>query len=156
MTQGLRSLQQKSELFTLLSSVLAHRNSLFSSSSSSSSLSTASASARPVPPLLVKIAPDLSEEAKDDIADVVLRSGVDGIIISNTTLARPKELKSPQRNESGGLSGAPLKQISTQLIAEMYRKTKGKVVIIGVGGVENGQDAYNKIKAVSNTNHHCI
>ena len=135
--QGLRALQQKKELHDLLSGVKQRRDTQFA-------LTLQSA-----PPLLVKIAPDLSEEDRQDIAEVVLDVGIDGLVISNTTIARPPELRSPAQFESGGLSGAPLKHVSTDLIRDMYRRTQGRVVIIGVGGVENGVDAYAKIRAVS-------
>lgn len=102
-----------------------------------------------MPPLLVKIAPDLTEQDRTDIADVCIDVGMDGLIISNTTIARAPELRSPNQLEVGGLSGAPLKHVTTDLIRDMYKKTNGKLVIIGVGGVENGIDAYAKIKAVS-------
>jgi len=135
--QGLRNLQQKHELQHLLSSVKIRRNEQFAMWN------------KPAPPLLVKIAPDLTEDDKHDIADVCLNVGLDGMIISNTTIARPPELRSPEQIEVGGLSGAPLKHVTTDLIRDMYQRTQGKVVIIGVGGVENGIDAYAKIKAVS-------
>ncbi|XP_019852949.1 PREDICTED: dihydroorotate dehydrogenase (quinone), mitochondrial-like isoform X2 [Amphimedon queenslandica] len=98
--------------------------------------------------VLVKIAPDLNDSDKEDIAEVVIRKegGADGIIICNTTVSR-ENLKSSHRSEAGGLSGEPLKGLSTQLIQEMYQLTKGKVPIIGVGGVSSGQDAYDKIRA---------
>jgi dihydroorotate dehydrogenase len=99
------------------------------------------------PPLLVKIAPDLQPEDKRDIAAVALESGIDGLIISNTTIARPPGLRSPHRGEAGGLSGAPLFQPSTELLAEMYRLTQGRLALVGVGGVASGADAYAKIRA---------
>jgi hypothetical protein len=134
--QGLRLLQQKSELRDLLSSVKQRRDAQFTRL------------AQPAPPLLVKIAPDLSDEEKQDIADVVLELKLDGLVISNTTIARPPQLRSPNQLQSGGLSGAPLKHVSTDLVRDMYRRTHGQVVIVGVGGVESGIDAYAKIKAV--------
>jgi dihydroorotate dehydrogenase len=136
-TQGLRALQQKNELHALLSGVKNRRDAQFARLG------------QPAPPLLVKIAPDLTESDRQDIADVCLDVQLDGLIISNTTLARPAELTSPNKKEVGGLSGAPLKHVSTDLVRDMYRRTKGRVVIIGVGGVETGMDAYAKIKAVS-------
>ena len=69
------------------------------------------------------------------------------MIISNTTISRPQTLKSPLKNQTGGLSGKPLKEISTKAIADMYRLTNGKVPIIGAGGVGSGQDAFDKICA---------
>eukprot|EP00604_Paraphysomonas_vestita_P003931 CAMPEP_0174823888 /NCGR_PEP_ID=MMETSP1107-20130205/28438_1 /TAXON_ID=36770 /ORGANISM="Paraphysomonas vestita, Strain GFlagA" /LENGTH=336 /DNA_ID=CAMNT_0016048295 /DNA_START=266 /DNA_END=1272 /DNA_ORIENTATION=+ len=105
----------------------------------------------PVLPLLVKLSPDLSETEKKCIAELLLQlhseGKIDGIIISNTTITRPSHLKSKEVNETGGLSGAPVKDISTRLIGEMYILTRGQIPIIGVGGVGNGQDAFEKITA---------
>lgn len=99
------------------------------------------------PPLLLKIAPDLTAEDRSDIAAVVLETGIDGLIVSNTTVARPAGLHSRRRDEVGGLSGRPLFAPSTALLGEMYRLTEGRVPMIGVGGVASGADAYVKIRA---------
>lgn len=101
------------------------------------------------PPLLVKIAPDLTEQDKKDITDVVMKEPgrVDGLIVSNTTVKRPDSLQSKHKDEAGGLSGEPLKDMATQTVKDMYTLTKGKLPIIGVGGVCSGQDAYDKIRA---------
>jgi len=100
-------------------------------------------------PLLVKIAPDLSEQGKQDVATIVANpnSGIDGLIVSNTTVSRPSTLGSVHKGEQGGLSGAPLKDLATQSISDMYALTGGSIPIIGVGGVDSGQDAYDKIRA---------
>lgn len=99
------------------------------------------------PSLLLKIAPDLTEQDEDDIAAVVLTEKIDGLIVSNTTLERPEMLESPAKAETGGLSGRPLFRPSTDLLSRMYRKTGGQVPIIGVGGIETGKQAYEKIRA---------
>jgi dihydroorotate dehydrogenase len=99
------------------------------------------------PPLLLKIAPDLDAEGLDDVADVALAQGVDGIIATNTTLARPDSLIEQRRDEAGGLSGRPLFALSTAVLGGLYRRTGGKIPLIGVGGVETGRDAYLKIRA---------
>jgi len=112
--QGLRALQQKQELHDLLSSVQHRRDALFRSLR------------RPAPPLLVKIAPDLTESEKDAIAGVVLDLKLDGLLISNTTVARPPELRSHNQIQTGGLSGAPLKHVTTDLVRDMYRRTNGQ------------------------------
>jgi dihydroorotate dehydrogenase len=104
-------------------------------------------SLRNPPPLLVKIAPDLTIEERVDLAEAALASGLDGLIVSNTTVARPASLMSAAAHEPGGLSGAPLFEPSTALLAEMYRLTSGKLPIIGVGGIASGADAYKKIRA---------
>uniref|UniRef100_T1JEY4 Dihydroorotate dehydrogenase (quinone), mitochondrial n=1 Tax=Strigamia maritima TaxID=126957 RepID=T1JEY4_STRMM len=101
-------------------------------------------------PILVKIAPDLSKENKEDVASVLMRPGkhrVDGIIISNSTVDRPPSLQSPLQTEDGFLTGAPLKKVSTDAIKIMYALTRGEIPIIGVGGISSGADAYEKIRA---------
>ncbi|XP_012674672.1 dihydroorotate dehydrogenase (quinone), mitochondrial [Clupea harengus] len=131
-TPGLRNLQAKEELRHLLSKVLRERDLLHGS--------------RKVP-VLVKIAPDLTAQDKQDIADVVLELGVDGIVVSNTTVSRPAALKDSASKETGGLSGQPLKAMATEVVRDMYRMTGGKIPIIGVGGIASGQDALDKIRA---------
>ena len=97
-------------------------------------------------PILLKIAPDLDGHAMDEIADVVRASGIEGLIISNTTIARPP-LKSAHAGEMGGLSGKPLFLPSTQVLAGMHRRLNGAVTLVGVGGIASGEDAYQKIRA---------
>ncbi|XP_012287545.1 dihydroorotate dehydrogenase (quinone), mitochondrial isoform X2 [Orussus abietinus] len=99
-------------------------------------------------PLLLKLAPDLSETERQDIVNVIQnpKSKVDGLVISNTTISR-MNLMDAKKEESGGLSGAPLTDLSTKMISDMYRRTGGNIPIIGVGGVFTGADAYDKIKA---------
>ncbi|KAJ8247313.1 hypothetical protein GJAV_G00244870 [Gymnothorax javanicus] len=130
-TPGLRDLQGKEELRHLLDRVLKERDAVKSRR----------------PAVLVKIAPDLSTKDKQDIADVIVELGVDGLIVSNTTVFRAETLRDPLCRETGGLSGRPLRDVSTRAVREMYRLTKGKVPIIGVGGVASGQDALDKIRA---------
>ena len=98
-------------------------------------------------PLLVKIAPDLTEAERADIAALAGPSGIDGIVIANTTVARPPGLKSAAAGEQGGLSGKPLFVPSTALVADIYRLTEGKIPLIGVGGIASAEDAYAKIRA---------
>ncbi|NXJ63580.1 PYRD dehydrogenase, partial [Rostratula benghalensis] len=131
-TPGLRDLQGKAELRDLLTKVLAERDAL---------------PLERKPAVLVKIAPDLTTQDKQDIASIVCELGVDGLIVSNTTVSRPGSLRSRQRTEPGGLSGKPLRELSTQTIREMYSLTQGQVPIIGVGGVSSGRDALEKIRA---------
>ncbi|KAF9600893.1 hypothetical protein IFM89_013800 [Coptis chinensis] len=100
------------------------------------------------PPLLVKIAPDLSKQDLEDIAAVALTLRLDGLIISNTTILRPDPVSSyPVAEELGGLSGKPLFSPSTNILKEMYILTRGKIPLIGCGGVSSGEDAYKKIRA---------
>jgi len=97
-------------------------------------------------PILLKIAPDLDGHALDEIADVVRAGGIEGLIVSNTTIARPP-LKSAGANEAGGLSGVPLFQPSTEVLRQMRARLGGAVTLVGVGGVASGADAYAKIRA---------
>lgn len=99
------------------------------------------------PALLVKLSPDLSDEAADSLVGQLTESGkVDGWIVSNTTIARPESLKSAAAREVGGLSGMPLRQRSTELVARVYHASGG-APIIGAGGVDSGKAAYEKIRA---------
>ena len=99
------------------------------------------------PPLLIKIAPDLTSEERADIAAVSLSAGIDGIVIANTTISRPPSLSAGISGSLGGLSGRPLFELSTELLFDMYRLTSGRIPLIGVGGVSNAEDAYGKIRA---------
>lgn len=131
-TPGLRDLQGKQKLQNLLDKVIERRDEM-----------------EVRKPLLVKIAPDLTDRDKEDIAAVVTsRKGyVNGLIISNTTVRRPPSLRNPSKTEEGGLSGPPVRDMSTKTIADMYRLTNGSIPIIGVGGVSSGQEAYKKIRS---------
>lgn len=127
-TPGLRALQGRGPLEKLLKAVLKARN----------------AFAKGVP-VLLKVAPDLTEEDKSDIAAVALKVKLDGMIVSNTTIDRPVGLNSYEQDEKGGLSGPPLMVPSTKVLADFYRLTEGKIPLIGVGGIASGKDAYEKI-----------
>ena len=133
-TPGLRGLQARAPIEDLLRRVLLARKRV------------APNPERP-PPLLAKVGPDLSTDQLRDIAEAALGTGVDGLIVGNTTIDRPPTLKSRDKAQAGGLSGAPLLTPSTECLAEMYRLTKGKLPIIGCGGVATGADAYAKIRA---------
>lgn len=127
-TEGLRDLQAKEQLQRLLGALVKIRGA-------------------DKTPLLLKIAPDLSEAQAEDIVAVVLQENFDGIIVSNTTIARPENMQSAHAKEQGGLSGAPLRDASTQMLKHVYALSEGKVPLIGVGGIVNGKDAVEKIKA---------
>lgn len=99
------------------------------------------------PPLLLKVAPDITDEDKRDIAEVALAANIAGLIVGNTTITRPPTLRSAHRNETGGLSGKPLFAISTPVLRDMYAATGGKIPLIGCGGIGSGADAYAKIRA---------
>lgn len=128
-TQGLRDLQSRVAMEALLAALNETRARL----------------SRRVP-LLVKLAPDLDEAALVEAAQVALAQGIDGLILTNTTIARPP-LKSRHRNETGGLSGRPLFASSTAALATVYRATGGALPLVGAGGVSSGADAYAKIRA---------
>jgi dihydroorotate dehydrogenase len=129
-TPGLRGLQNRDELHGLLRVLTGLRGAMPHKA-----------------PLLLKIAPDLDPQAMDDIAAVVLESGIDGLIVSNTTVARPASLRSAHAGESGGLSGAPLLDPSTHVLRQMRARVGTHLVLVGVGGIANGADAYAKIRA---------
>lgn len=99
------------------------------------------------PPLLFKIAPDLAPEDLAQVAKAARTEAIDGIVVSNTTLSRPETLRAPEKNETGGLSGAPVFALSTRILSEVYKLTEGRIPLIGVGGVASGADAYAKIRA---------
>ena len=98
-------------------------------------------------PILLKIAPDLDEEQLRDIALISLASEIDGLVIGNTTLDRPSSLVSNYKNEIGGLSGKPLFIKSTLILKKIYALTNGQIPLIGVGGITNGIEFYEKIKS---------
>lgn len=99
------------------------------------------------PPLLVKVAPDLNPDEREALANSLLDTDIDGLIVSNTTISRPEGLVSRARAEEGGLSGAPLFDLSTEALSDFFRLTRGRLPLIGVGGISSGKDAYAKIRA---------
>jgi dihydroorotate dehydrogenase len=100
---------------------------------------------RPIP-IFLKIAPDLNTDELAQLAEVALASGIDAVIATNTTLSRTG-LASAHRDEAGGLSGAPLFEKSTRVLAQLSHLTDGKLPLIGVGGISNADEAYAKIRA---------
>ena len=100
-----------------------------------------------VKPLVVKISPDIKDNEISSIIELILKHKIEGIIVSNTTDSHREKLSDIQKNEKGGLSGQPLKDLSTKLIKKFYRETKGNIQIIGVGGVDSGHAAFEKICA---------
>ena len=99
------------------------------------------------PPLLLKIAPDLTDRDQQELAATALEARIDGLIVGNTTVTRPSGLGGRHAGEPGGLSGRPLFAASTAVLANMYRLTGGRLPLIGVGGVSDGGDAYAKVRA---------
>jgi dihydroorotate dehydrogenase len=129
-TPGLRDLQAPDALDALLKRVQAARASLTTR-----------------PPLLVKLAPDLADEDLPEIVGVIVANGVDGIVVSNTTLARYGLKDASFARETGGLSGRPLFVRSTRMLARVYRLTEGKLPLVGVGGIDSSETALTKIAA---------
>ena len=96
-------------------------------------------------PLLVKLAPDLSEKELDEAVDVILESHMDGVIVTNTTLGH-EGLRSARRGESGGLSGRPLRRKSESILGQVVRRVNGKVPVVSVGGIMNPEDAKRRLE----------
>ncbi len=134
-TPGLRDLQAKAALDDLVARVTEARD----------EAAAGRGSARR--PILLKIAPDLDLAGLDDVVAVARERGLDGLVVSNTTLARPATLRSRFSGETGGLSGAPLLRRSTWMLAETYRRLEGAMPVVGVGGIASGADALAKIRA---------
>jgi len=129
-TAGLRDLQAREELDRLLAAVMEARNATGHKK-----------------PLLLKVAPDLDDAQCEAIAELSLQHGIDGLIVSNTTVSRPAALRDSLKKEKGGLSGQLLKPLATKKIGAFYKLLKGRMPIIGVGGIATAQDAYEKIRA---------
>ena len=133
-TPGLRNLQQAAALDDLLAKVIDARERVRQNAGDS--------------PVLLKIAPDLSLTELDDVVHIARSRRVDGMIVANTTLARPTTLREKNRaTEQGGLSGRPLFRLSTRMVAETYVRAEGAFPLIGVGGIDSGGAALTKIRA---------
>lgn len=133
-TPGLRNLQKRDELSALLAALASARAACTMAHSWQV-------------PLLLKVAPDLDKEERRDVAELVLQHGIDGMIISNTTISRPPAVTGEYKSEAGGLSGRPLLSLSTEVLSDFYRLTEGRIPLIGAGGVASADDAYAKIRA---------
>jgi len=125
-TPGLRALQNEGALHAVLEAVMAARGA--------------------GPPVFLKVAPDLEPSAIDGIARAAIDHKVDGLIVANTTISRPM-LRSKHRGEAGGLSGAPLKTLALERLRDFRSATGGALPLIAVGGIENGVDAFDRIRA---------
>ncbi|KAJ3410848.1 Dihydroorotate dehydrogenase (quinone), mitochondrial [Chytridiales sp. JEL 0842] len=132
-TPGLRSLQRREPMLRLLKEVKTARDEVCGRSV----------------PVLVKVAPDLKAEEVEDVAAVVTESGIDGIIIGNTTTSRPSSLTGDSKviSETGGLSGTPLLPITTPLVSQFYKLTNGRIPIIACGGISSAEHAIAYAKA---------
>jgi len=133
-TPGLRGMQARAPIEDLLGRVLAARG-------------EATPAGCKLPPLLAKVGPDLDAQQVQDIAEVALATGLDGLIIGNTTIERPPGLLGRDAAQAGGLSGAPLLPRANACLADFARATGGRLPIIGCGGVSSGADAYAKIRS---------
>jgi dihydroorotate dehydrogenase len=125
-TPGLRDLQSEAQLRAILQAV---------------------ATVAPRPPILVKVAPDLSLDGLASVVETCVQEGVQGLIVGNTTISRPTGLRSPHAREAGGLSGLPLQTLATSMLARAYGLARGRLVLIGTGGVFTGRDALVRIQA---------
>jgi len=132
-TPGLRALQTPDRLNALLERLTAVRADL--------------AGTTPAPPLLVKLSPDIGEDELPGVVQAVMAHDVAGLILSNTTLSRPDLEGVPHADETGGLSGRPLFQLATRVLARVYQLSKGRLPLVGVGGVDSAETALAKIEA---------
>jgi dihydroorotate dehydrogenase len=133
-TPGLRNLQQASQLDDLLAKVIDARERVREKAGDT--------------PVLLKIAPDLSLSELDDVVHIARSRRVDGMIVANTTLARPRQLRETDRaQEQGGLSGRPLFRLATRMMAETYVRAEGAFPLVGVGGIDSGGAALTRIRA---------
>ena len=149
-TPNLRKLQDKSALDDILSAVLSVRASAARTIPRGPNGYRNHEGATSSKAVLVKVAPDLSLEALDEIVELALARKIDGIVATNTTVARPTPLCNQSQlvyNQPGGLSGLPLKARSTEVIRHLFRQSGGKLAIIGVGGIFTAADAWEKITA---------
>jgi len=96
-------------------------------------------------PIMLKISPDINDSTIDEISEIAINNSITALILTNTTNTNRNNLIELQKNEIGGLSGKPLEDISNNIIKKFYKKLSGKIIIIGVGGVDSGKSAYNKI-----------
>jgi dihydroorotate dehydrogenase len=130
-TPGLRALQHGRRLERLLAALTQARRALVPATR----------------PILLKIAPDLERDEERQITETAMAAGIDGLIVANTTTARPAGLRGRHRGQAGGLSGAPLLAPSTAQLARIWRLVGGRLPLVGVGGIASGADAYAKVRA---------
>ena len=132
-TEHLRNLHDNSKLNNLLKNIEKEKKNLNSEI-----------------PIVVKVSPDIDDKEISKISDVLLNNNVEGIIVSNTSDSTRENLNNIQKHQKGGLSGKPIKTKSTVLISKFYKLLKGRIKIIGVGGVDSGESAYEKFLAGAN------
>jgi dihydroorotate dehydrogenase len=133
-TVGLRDLQQTKALASLITALTIKRDEIVKTTGTRK-------------PLLYKIAPDLTQKEREGVVEAMLAGCVDGLIVTNTTVTRPSDLRSGHRNEAGGLSGMLLGPLALATMRDIYKLSKGRVPLVGVGGISSVEDAYARIKA---------
>lgn len=133
-TPGLRTLQTGAALAELLGRLAETRTALGGQKATSA-------------PIFLKVAPDLEDSEVEEIAEAAAAHQFDGIVVGNTTLSRPPTLTSRWRGEAGGLAGAPLMTLSTRVLGQFHAAARGRLALIGAGGIASGADAYAKIRA---------
>ncbi len=131
-TEGLRDLQLRGNIEKLIKKILDKRDQIKSITAK---------------PILIKISPDLNEDQLRDIALISLANNIDGLILTNSTLKREDHLISANKGKKGGLSGKPLFDVSNTVLKKMFELTNGQIPLIGVGGISNGRECYEKIKS---------
>ena len=131
-TDGLRDLQLRGNFENLIKQIVKKREEIDSINKK---------------PILIKISPDLNEDQLRDIALISLANNIDGLILTNTSTQRPNNLKTKNLPHKGGISGKPLFENSNKILKKMYNLTNGQITLIGVGGISNGSDCFEKIKS---------
>ena len=131
-TEGLRDLQLRGKIEKLIKKIIDKRDEI-------KNINTK--------PILIKISPDLNEDQLRDIALISLANNIDGLILTNSTIKRERNLISVNKGKKGGLSGKPLYDNSNIILKKMYELTNGQIPLIGVGGISSGKDCYEKIKS---------
>ena len=101
-------------------------------------------------PVFLKVSPDIEDSSVEKISEIIINQKISGVILTNTSNVNRSLLKSSDKHQVGGLSGKPIRKLSTELIKKFYKKLKGKAYIIGVGGVDSGKSAFEKIVAGAN------
>eukprot|EP00918_Siedleckia_nematoides_P021864 GHVU01047116.1.p1 GENE.GHVU01047116.1~~GHVU01047116.1.p1 ORF type:complete len:448 (-),score=65.07 GHVU01047116.1:374-1717(-) len=146
-TPGLRGLQKDKELEPIVRAVQAELKSACEELESKHQLPRTQSGNKVPPRVLVKISPDMSAAEMSSVARTAVALKVDGLVVANTTLTRPEGLTGPHREQTGGLSGRPLRELSKKCVSYMYKETSGTIPIIASGGIANGQDALEAIEA---------
>ena len=152
-TENLRDYQEESKLESLIKKI----NKLKKTPISFSDMSISLKKAIGLPgkeiidiPVLLKLSPDIKDSSVEKISEIIINQKISGVILTNTSNINRSSLKSSNKNQVGGLSGKPIRELSTRLIKKFYKELKGKAYIIGVGGVDSGKSAFEKITAGAN------